>query len=282
MPCFSKTTQSTGKPQQDDTRFVDSGCSRHMTGNIAYLSNFKEFDGGYVIFGGGAHGGRISGKGTLKTDSLDFEDLPDESQILLKIPRKDNMYSFDMKNIVPKESLTCLVTKATSDESMLWHRHVKRGRDTKIPQSSGPPVKVGDEAVHKELGDRMERAATTASSLEAEQDSVPSSTSQPPITPTEEPTLMPHESPLHGVHLLRRDEGSMQQHELMDLVTKLIDKIGVLEKDLQQTKKTYNTTLTRLVLRVKKLEKTVKTGKVRRRARIVISEDEDAAEDSSK
>ncbi|GKF01629.1 hypothetical protein Tco_0028552, partial [Tanacetum coccineum] len=49
-------------------------------------------------------------------------------------------------------------------------RHVKRGRDTKIPQSSGPPVKVGDEAVHKELGDIMERVATTASRLEAEQD----------------------------------------------------------------------------------------------------------------
>ncbi|GKE73799.1 hypothetical protein Tco_1535840, partial [Tanacetum coccineum] len=46
-----------------------SGCSRHMTGNIAYLSYFKEFDGGYVTFGRGAHGGRISGKGTLKTDS---------------------------------------------------------------------------------------------------------------------------------------------------------------------------------------------------------------------
>ncbi|GKB64359.1 putative ribonuclease H-like domain-containing protein [Tanacetum coccineum] len=50
--------------------------------------------------------------------------LPDESQILLKIPRKDNMYSFDMKNIVPKESLTCLVAKATSDESMLWLRRI--------------------------------------------------------------------------------------------------------------------------------------------------------------
>ncbi|GKB00979.1 hypothetical protein Tco_0829023, partial [Tanacetum coccineum] len=50
-------------------------------------------------------------------------------------------------------------------------RHVKRGRDTKIPQSGGPPVKVGDEAVHKELGDRMEKAATIASSLKAEQDS---------------------------------------------------------------------------------------------------------------
>ncbi|GJS85068.1 hypothetical protein Tco_0751609 [Tanacetum coccineum] len=50
-------------------------------------------------------------------------------------------------------------------------RYITRGRDTKIPQSSGPLTKVGDEAVHKELGDRMERAATTASSLEAEQDS---------------------------------------------------------------------------------------------------------------
>ncbi|GKF55575.1 hypothetical protein Tco_0165915, partial [Tanacetum coccineum] len=43
--------------------------------------------------------------------------------------------------------------------------------DTKIPQFGGPPTKVGDEAVHKELGDRIERAVTTASSLKAEQDS---------------------------------------------------------------------------------------------------------------
>ncbi|GJT78297.1 putative ribonuclease H-like domain-containing protein [Tanacetum coccineum] len=146
-----------------DPRFVDSGCSRHMIGNIAYLSDFKEFNGGYVTFGGGTHGGRISGKGTLKTDCLDFEDvyfvnelkfnlfsvsqmcdkknyvlftdteclvlslnfkLPDESQILFKIPRKDNMYSFDMKSIIPKENLTCLVAKATLDESMLWHRRL--------------------------------------------------------------------------------------------------------------------------------------------------------------
>ncbi|GKF32813.1 hypothetical protein Tco_0102611, partial [Tanacetum coccineum] len=47
-----------GKPQHDDNGFVDSGCSRHMTENIAYLSDFKEFDGGYVAFRGGAYGGR--------------------------------------------------------------------------------------------------------------------------------------------------------------------------------------------------------------------------------
>ncbi|GKD75654.1 putative ribonuclease H-like domain-containing protein, partial [Tanacetum coccineum] len=60
------------KPQHNDKGFVDSGCSRHMTGNIAY-----------VTFGGGSHGGRISGKGTLKTDSLDFEDATSDKSILL-------------------------------------------------------------------------------------------------------------------------------------------------------------------------------------------------------
>ncbi|GKF37547.1 hypothetical protein Tco_0114305, partial [Tanacetum coccineum] len=48
------------KPLMDDKGFVDSGCSRHMTGNIDYLLDFKKFDEGYVTFVGGAHGGRIS------------------------------------------------------------------------------------------------------------------------------------------------------------------------------------------------------------------------------
>nr|GEV91235.1 putative ribonuclease H-like domain-containing protein [Tanacetum cinerariifolium] len=48
----------------------------------------------------------------------------DESYVLLKVPRKNNMYSVDMKNIVPKKDLTCLVAKATNNESMLWHRRL--------------------------------------------------------------------------------------------------------------------------------------------------------------
>ncbi|GKE07837.1 hypothetical protein Tco_1411388 [Tanacetum coccineum] len=98
----------------------------------------------------------------------------------------------------------------------------------------------------------------------------------------EEPVTMPHDSPLLGGHTPRSDEGSMQLNELMDLVIKLADRIVVLEKDLQKTKKTYSTALTKLVLKVKKLEKQVKSGKARKRARIVLSEDEDAAEDPSK
>ncbi|GJU99448.1 hypothetical protein Tco_1328719 [Tanacetum coccineum] len=52
-----------------------SGGSRHMTGNIAHLSDFKDFDRRYVTFGGVSYGGRITGKGTIKTENLDFDDV---------------------------------------------------------------------------------------------------------------------------------------------------------------------------------------------------------------
>nr|GEW57965.1 hypothetical protein [Tanacetum cinerariifolium] len=126
--------------QLEDQGYFDIGCSRHMTGNISYLTDFKEFDEGYVAFWGGAKGGKITRKGIIRTDcnkknsvlftdtecfvlSPDFK-LADKSHVLFKVPRKNNMYSVDIKNIVPKKDLTCLVAKATNDESMLWHRRL--------------------------------------------------------------------------------------------------------------------------------------------------------------
>ncbi|GJT86819.1 putative ribonuclease H-like domain-containing protein [Tanacetum coccineum] len=50
--------------------------------------------------------------------------LLDESQVLLRVPRKDNIYSVDLKSIVPTGGLTCLFAKATIDESNLWHRRL--------------------------------------------------------------------------------------------------------------------------------------------------------------
>ncbi|GJS95525.1 ribonuclease H-like domain-containing protein [Tanacetum coccineum] len=162
---LSKIAHSTGNPQMDlqDQGVIDSGCSRHMTGNMSYLTDYEEIDGGYVAFGGNPKGGKITGRGTIKTGNLDFENvyfvrelkfnlfsvsqmcdkknsvlfndtecivlspnfkLTDESHVLLKVPRKNNMYSVDLKNIVPKGGLTCLFAKATSDESELWHRRL--------------------------------------------------------------------------------------------------------------------------------------------------------------
>nr|GEX38917.1 ribonuclease H-like domain-containing protein [Tanacetum cinerariifolium] len=65
--------------------------------------------------------------------SPDFK-LTDESHVLLKVPRKDSMYSVDLKNVVPQGGLTCLFAKATSDESTLWHMrlgHQKRVAERK-------------------------------------------------------------------------------------------------------------------------------------------------------
>ncbi|GJV75509.1 ribonuclease H-like domain-containing protein [Tanacetum coccineum] len=53
--------------------------------------------------------------------SPDFK-MPDENQILLKVPRQHNMYSFDMKTHAPAKDYTCLIAKAISDESKLWHK----------------------------------------------------------------------------------------------------------------------------------------------------------------
>ncbi|GJX63526.1 hypothetical protein Tco_0296426 [Tanacetum coccineum] len=93
---------------------------------------------------------------------------------------------------------------------------------------------------------------------------------------------MPHELPLHSVHSLGRDEGSLSLNELTDLCTSLSKKVEGLEFELKQTKKTYSTAIIKLIFSVKKLEKKVKTTKARRRARIVLSKDEEDVEDSSK
>ncbi|GKC25270.1 ribonuclease H-like domain-containing protein [Tanacetum coccineum] len=138
-------------------RIVDSGCFRHMTGNKAYLAKYQDFNGGPVAFGGSK--GYITGKGKIKTGKLDFEDvcfvkelqhfnlfsvsqicdkknkvmclvlslefkLPYANQVLLRIPRQNNMYSFNLENIVPSGGLACLIAKATIDESNKWHRRL--------------------------------------------------------------------------------------------------------------------------------------------------------------
>ncbi|GJS91104.1 retrovirus-related pol polyprotein from transposon TNT 1-94 [Tanacetum coccineum] len=119
--------------------------------------------------------------------------------------------------------------------------------------------------------------------------SSPSLSSTPSTEPTFEPqpspdveyhVSTPNESPLHVVHSHGSDEGSLKLIELMNLVTKLSERIVVLEDDLKKTKQTYSAAFTKLILRIKKLESKVKTGKARKRARVVLSEDEE--DDSSK
>nr|GEW97058.1 copia protein [Tanacetum cinerariifolium] len=113
-----------------DKRIVDSGCSKHMTGNKAHLADYQEFKGGSVAFGGS--NGRITGKGKIKTG------------------RQHNMYSFNLKNIDPSRDLACLFAKASIDEFKKWHRrlgHVNFKNLNKLVKGNlvrGLPSKICD------------------------------------------------------------------------------------------------------------------------------------------
>ncbi|GJZ87871.1 ribonuclease H-like domain-containing protein [Tanacetum coccineum] len=152
-----------GNPQYalQDQGIFDSGCSRHITGNKFYLFDYQDIDGGFVAFAGSTKGGKITRKGKIRTEKLNFEDvyfvkelkfnlfsvsqmcdkknsvlfteteclvlspdfkLLDESQVLLKVPRQNKMYSFNLKNV--GKGLTYLLANAIIDESNLWHRRL--------------------------------------------------------------------------------------------------------------------------------------------------------------
>nr|GEU35401.1 hypothetical protein [Tanacetum cinerariifolium] len=101
-----------GNPQHalKDKGVIDSGCSRNMTGNMSYMFDFEEINGGYVAFCGNPKGGKFTGKDTeCNVLSPDFK-LPDENHVLLRVPRENNMYNVDLKNIVPSGN-GVLVTK---------------------------------------------------------------------------------------------------------------------------------------------------------------------------
>ncbi|GJQ96324.1 putative ribonuclease H-like domain-containing protein, partial [Tanacetum coccineum] len=176
-----------GDPSTDnDIGIVDSGCSRSMTGNKEKLDDFVQIKGGIVKFGGGD--GRISGKGTIRTSKLDFENvyyveelqhfnlfsvsqicdkknkvlftdtdclvlseefqLPDASQVVLRIPRKHDLYTFHISDLQPEQKVTCFVAKASLDESTRWHRrmaHVNFKTINKLAKEGlvdGLPLKV--------------------------------------------------------------------------------------------------------------------------------------------
>ncbi|GJU33838.1 hypothetical protein Tco_1182192, partial [Tanacetum coccineum] len=126
-----------GNPQQDlkYKGVIDSECSRHMTRNRSYLTDYEEIDGGFVAFGELKFNLFSVSQMCDKKNSVLFTDteyvilspdfkLTDENHVLLKVPRKDNMYNVDLNNVIPQGGLTCLFAKATPDESNLWHRRL--------------------------------------------------------------------------------------------------------------------------------------------------------------
>nr|GEV26283.1 hypothetical protein [Tanacetum cinerariifolium] len=104
--------------------YVDAQArSKRMTRNMSYLSEYKEIDGVYVAFGGDPKGGKITDTECVLL-SPNFK-LLDESQVLLRVPKKNNMYSVDLRNVAPSGGLIYLFAKVILDESNLWHRRLR-------------------------------------------------------------------------------------------------------------------------------------------------------------
>ncbi|GKF12117.1 hypothetical protein Tco_0050043, partial [Tanacetum coccineum] len=120
-----------------------------------------------------------------------------------------------------------IVASSSHPKKTQKHRKTKR-KATEISQSSGPTTHVADKTVHEDRGDRMERAAITASSLEAEQDSV---------------------------NTLGSGEDIMKLMELIELYTKLSERVLALEN----IKTAQDLEITNLKKRVKRLEKKKKS-----------------------
>ncbi|GJW45970.1 hypothetical protein Tco_0077616, partial [Tanacetum coccineum] len=157
-------------------------------------------------------------------------------------------------------------------------------KDTKVPQPSGPTENVTDEAVYKEMNNSLERAATTATSLDAEQDRGNINKTQSKATHSEPSSL----GTSSGVNTPRSDEDILKLNELIEFCTKLQQIIV----DLENTKTAQAQEITSLKLRVEKLENKggSRTYKLKRlykvgRSERVISSDEASLgdqEDASK
>nr|GEV91578.1 putative reverse transcriptase domain, ribonuclease H-like domain, aspartic peptidase domain protein [Tanacetum cinerariifolium] len=156
---------------------------------------------------------------------------------------------------IPHHTPTILQPSSSQPQKTQKPRKPKR-KDIQVPQPSGPTESVADEAVHKGLGHRLVRAATTTSSLEAEQDSGGprcQETIGDTIAQTRFKSVSKHsnDSLLTRGNTLQSDEDSMKLDELMALCTNLQNRV----LDLKKTKTTQFNEIASLKRRVKKLEK---------------------------
>ncbi|GKA27696.1 hypothetical protein Tco_0713864, partial [Tanacetum coccineum] len=207
-----------------------------------------------------------------------------------------------------------IIQSSTQPQKTQKPRKPKR-KDTQVPQPSDPIENITDEVVHNELGDSLVRAATTASSLEAEQDSGNINKTQSKATPNESSSLgttsgsgpgcqetmgeiiaqtrfenvskHSNDSLLARGNTLSSDEDSLKLNELMALCTTLQNRV----LDLEKTKTTQHNEIASLKRKVKKLEKKSRsrTYKLKRlykvglTARVESSDNEESlGEDASK
>nr|GEU69651.1 hypothetical protein [Tanacetum cinerariifolium] len=125
-----RVVRPVGNNNRKEKGVINSGRSRHMTGNMSYLSEYEEIYGGYVAFGGDPKGGKIIDTKcvVLSPDSK----LLDESQVLLRVLRKNNMYSVNLKNVAPSGG----IKKEFSVASTPQHNRVAERKNITLTEAA--------------------------------------------------------------------------------------------------------------------------------------------------
>nr|GEX85195.1 hypothetical protein [Tanacetum cinerariifolium] len=130
----SKSPNGNSQNNIDDKGYWDSGCSRHMTGNISYLSDYEPYDEGYVSFGQG--GGKITGKGIIKAASAD--------ESMLWHRRLGHLNFKTMNKLVRHNLVKCLPSKCYENDhtcvACLKGKHHKASCKTKLVNSVSKPL----------------------------------------------------------------------------------------------------------------------------------------------
>ncbi|GKD99420.1 hypothetical protein Tco_1387404, partial [Tanacetum coccineum] len=238
-----------GNPQLDlqDKEVIDSGCSRHMTWNMSYLTDYEEIDEGYVAFRGNLKGGKMTGKDEWNKNRQSFVQL----QALV-----------DGKKVIIIESTV--------------------RRDLQLEDAEGIDC-LPNATIFKQLilmGSKTTAwVATTATSLDAEQDSGNINKTQSKATLNEPSSIgtslgsgprcqetmgdtiaqtrfenvskTSNDSLLARVNTPQSDEDSLKLKELLELCTNLQNRVI----DMEKTKTTQAQEITSLKRRVKRLEK---------------------------
>nr|GEX63747.1 hypothetical protein [Tanacetum cinerariifolium] len=143
--------------------------------------------------------------------------------------------------------------KLEDSDGLYWGGHsIVPRNDCSGPIFSSSPTHthVSNEAAATCVDVKHRGAATTVTSSDAGQGS-----GNIDKTPS-----MPHDSCLLTVNTLRSDEGKMQHNELMDMVTKLLDRVLALEADLKQTKKVYDVAYTKIIIKTYTRKRAFSTG----------------------
>ncbi|GKA64164.1 hypothetical protein Tco_0763770 [Tanacetum coccineum] len=289
--------------------------NKHMTRNKCYLTEYEDYDGGFVSFGDGKD----------ETVYKEWEDRMERAATTASsLDAEQDSGAKYQNGEVDAQTSTLengeIEITATIDGKVKVVSEASIRRHLKLEDSDGistlPNAKIFEQLAlmgpKKTAWEQFSSNIATAifflatnrtfnysklifeamgkgSTIPVESYHTPTSapsTSQPPTSsPSMQTThvaLIPHDSPILRVHSHRSDEGSLTLNELTILCTQLSTKVISLEEDLKQTKKVYGNAYAKLILKVKKLEKNVKTSQARRRAKIVVSDDEEDEEDSSK